>query len=85
MSGHVFKWVIVAFVLAGISYPVSIEMKARAAVQRDMINSLDINDAAALKQWQGSVTSFIAVLHERCMSTHDRDAEACARYTPPGG
>ncbi|HTZ37031.1 MAG TPA: hypothetical protein VMB84_13450 [Stellaceae bacterium] len=63
-----------------VAYPVAQELFARAIVEREMINNLDVNDAAALKQWPGSVASFVAMLHERCMSIHGRDSAACTRY-----
>jgi hypothetical protein len=82
MSRRVFRWVILIALTAGLSYPITREMQARADIKRDMINALDVN-AAALRQWPGSVSSFVAVLHERCMSSHDRNTDACARYQPP--
>jgi hypothetical protein len=84
MSSSLIRWMIVIGVVAGIAYPITREMKARAAVEHMMINTLDANDLAALKNWPGSVESFIPVLRERCMSTHNRDAEACARYSLAG-
>jgi hypothetical protein len=80
MFRRVIKWGIVIAVLAAAAYPITREMKARASIEHTMINALDANDAAALRQWPESIESFIAVLHERCMSTHNRDGDACARY-----
>ena len=70
-------------VVAAIAYPITREMNARAAIQREMLNTLDVNDTAALKQWQGSPEGFIAMLHERCMGAHGRDSTACTRYETP--
>jgi hypothetical protein len=61
-------------------YPIRQEMQARAAIQHTMINSLDANDAAALRQWEGSAESFVAMLYDRCMRAHGGDEQACTRY-----
>lgn len=68
-------------VAAAVAYPISQEWSARAAIQRHMINSLDANDAAALKAWPGSADSFIGMLHDRCMRANAGNAAACTRYT----
>lgn len=65
-------------------YPVTREMFARQSIRHDVINSLDVNDTAALNNWPGSVESFLDMLHERCLRTHDRDAASCVRYQPRG-
>jgi len=62
------------------AYPISREFSARAAISRGMINALDANDSAALKDWPGSAESFVAMLHDRCMRAHAGDREACTRY-----
>ena len=67
-------------VAVAVGYPIKQELAARAAIQHDMINSLDANDQAALRQWPGSAESFVAMLHDRCMRAHGGDAGACARY-----
>jgi hypothetical protein len=64
--------------------PITREMFARASIQHDVINSLDVNDAAALKNWPGSADSFLDMLHERCLRTHNRDVASCVRYQPRG-
>jgi hypothetical protein len=61
-------------------YPIRQQMQARAAIEHNMINSLDANDAAALRQWEGSAESFIAMLYDRCLRAHGGDDPACARY-----
>ena len=68
-------------VVAAVGYPISQEWSARAAIQRHLINSLDANDAAALKAWPGSADSFVAMLHDRCMRANAGNADACTRYT----
>jgi hypothetical protein len=80
MSRRILRWAIIIAVLAGGSYPITHEMYARAAVERTMINSLDANDAAALRQWPGGIDSFISVLRERCLRTHNREGSACQQY-----
>jgi hypothetical protein len=67
-------------VAAAVAYPISREWSARGAIQHGMINSLDANDAAALRAWPGSAESFVAMLHDRCMRAHGGDATACTRY-----
>jgi hypothetical protein len=79
MRGAV-KFAVAFGVVVAVAYPISHELSARAAIQRGMINSLDANDAAALKEWPGGAESFIAMLHDRCMRAHGGDAEACTRY-----
>jgi hypothetical protein len=61
-------------------YPIRQQMQARAAIEHNLINSLDANDAAALRQWEGSAESFVAMLYDRCMRAHGGDDQACARY-----
>lgn len=70
--------------LVAVVYPVTREMIAHEPVGYTMINSLDVNDDAALKPWPGSIEFFIGVLHERCMSMHDGYSVACARYSRSG-
>jgi hypothetical protein len=67
-------------VVLAIAYPVRHEWMARAAIQHDLINSLDANDAAALRQWPGSADSFVAMLYDRCMRKNGGDAQSCTRY-----
>jgi hypothetical protein len=45
-----------------------------------LINSLDANDAAALRLWQGSAESFVAMLYDRCMRKSGGDSQVCVRY-----
>jgi hypothetical protein len=74
-----------AFVVVVIlSYPFTHEMFARESIRHDVINALDVNDAAALKNWPGSAVSFLDMLYERCLRTHGRDAASCVRYQPRG-
>lgn len=80
MLRPVIKLGVILAVLVGVGYPVSQEFLARAAIRNGMINSLDANDAAALREWPGSAESFIAMLHDRCMRAHAGDAGACTRY-----
>jgi hypothetical protein len=63
-----------------IAYPIKHELSARSAIERTMINSLDANDAAALRLWQGSAGSFVVMLYDRCMRAHGGDTSACIRY-----
>jgi hypothetical protein len=63
-----------------VAYPIRQELSARAAIQHNLINELDANDAAALKQWPGNAESFVAMLYDRCMRAHGGDAERCTRY-----
>ena len=70
-----------AVVIVAAGYPITRELNARAAIQHGLINTLDANDAAALKQWPGTAESFIAMLHDRCMRAHAGDMTACTRYT----
>jgi hypothetical protein len=74
------KFIVVVSIGIGVSYPVSQELAKRAAIQRTMINSLNENDMVALKEWPGSATSFIEMLHDRCMRAHAGDADACTHY-----
>ena len=74
------KVALVLGLLIAVAYPIRHEWAARAAIQRNLINALDANDAAALKAWPGSADSFIEMLHDRCMRGNGGDAEACARY-----
>jgi hypothetical protein len=70
-----------ALVIAlAVAYPISHELSARTAIQHGLINTLDANDAAALKQWPGGAQSFIEMLHDRCMRAHGGDTDACTRY-----
>src|SRR5262245_27330867 len=62
----VVKVAIALGVVVAIAYPIRHELMARAAIQHDLINSLDANDAAALRLWQGSAESFVAMLYDRC-------------------
>lgn len=80
MLRPVIKLGVILAVLVGVGYPVSQEFLARAAIRNGMINNLDANDAAALREWPGSAESFIAMLHDRCMRAHAGDAGACTRY-----
>jgi hypothetical protein len=84
MLKRVIEGIVALAVVLAVLYPIARELGARAAIGRDMINSLDVNDAAALKQWPGSAESFVAMLHERCMSAHGRDSAACVRYRQAG-
>jgi hypothetical protein len=84
MLRRVIQWAAAIGVLVVVGYPITREMQARALVEHTMINSLDVNDEAALKQWPGTIESFIVILHERCMSTHYRDGAACAHYSQSG-
>jgi len=78
------KGVVKAAVAVGVAivvaYPISQEWSARASIQRHLINSLDANDAAALKAWPGSAQSFVEMLHDRCMRANAGNADSCARY-----
>lgn len=76
----VVKFAIAFGIIVAIGYPIRQELAARAAIQHDMINSLDANDAAALRLWQGSAESFVAMLYDRCMRKNGGDAQLCARY-----
>lgn len=78
--GRVIKLLVGLAVAAAIAYPISQEWSARAAIQRTLINSLDANDTAALKEWPGSAESFVAMLHDRCMRANAGNAAACTRY-----
>ena len=80
MQSRVVKIAIVCGVLLAIGYPIRQELTARAAIQHDMINSLDANDAAALRLWQGDARSFVAMLYDRCMRAHGGDQQSCQRY-----
>jgi hypothetical protein len=79
LKGVIIKLAIAAGAVVVAYYPISHEPSARAAI-RGMINTLDANDAAALKAWPGSAESVIAMLHDRCMRAHLGDIEACTRY-----
>ena len=79
-SGVVVKVAVAIGVVVAVGYPIRQEMQARAAIEHNMINSLDANDAAALRQWQGSAESFVAMLYDRCMRAHSGDTVACTRY-----
>ena len=74
------KVALILGVLIAVAYPISHEWAARAAIQHTLINSLDANDAAALKAWPGDADSFVEMLHDRCMRAHAGNADACARY-----
>ena len=67
-------------VVIGVAYPITQEVTARAAIKGGLINSLDANDAAALRLWPGSAESFVAMLYDRCMRAHGGDAQTCTRY-----
>jgi hypothetical protein len=82
MRGFVRAAVVLA-ILIPVGFAISHEMSARAAIQHTLINSLDANDAAALRAWPGSAESFVAMLHDRCMRAHSGDAAACTRYQSP--
>jgi hypothetical protein len=73
---------VVVFVVA--YSPFTREILARRAIGHDVINPLDVNDTAALTNWPGSAESFLDMLHERCLRTHDRDEAACGRYLSHG-
>jgi hypothetical protein len=79
MRGFV-RAAVVLVILVPVGLAIAHEMSARAAIQHTLINSLDANDAAALRAWPGSAQSFVEMLHDRCMRAHSGDAEACARY-----
>ena len=73
----------IAFSFGAVLYsPVTGVMFTRAAIGHDVINPLDVNDTASLKNWPGSNESFLDMLHERCLRIHDRDATSCVRYLP---
>ena len=76
----VVKLAIALGVVVVIAYPIRHELMARSAIQHDLINSLDANDAAALRLWQGSAESFVAMLYDRCMRKYAGDQQACTRY-----
>jgi len=80
MFKEAMKFIVIVCVAIGICYPISQELSKRAEIQRTMINSLNENDMAALKEWPGSAESFIAMLHDRCMRAHGGDADACTHY-----
>jgi hypothetical protein len=80
MASAVVKVAVALGVVVVVGYPIRQQMQARAAIQHNMINSLDANDAAALRQWEGSADSFIAMLYDRCMRAHSGDGQACTRY-----
>jgi hypothetical protein len=84
MLRRVIKGIVALAIVVAVTYPIGRELFARVAIERDMIDALDVNDAAALKQWPGSAQSFVAMLHERCMSAHGRDGAACVRYRQAG-
>ncbi|HWD59573.1 MAG TPA: hypothetical protein VG308_14905 [Stellaceae bacterium] len=67
-------------VVIAVAYPITKEVTARAAIRGGLIDSLDANDAAALKSWPGSAQSFVDMLHDRCMRAHAGDTPACERY-----
>jgi hypothetical protein len=79
--GRGVKLVVTLLAVAAIAYPISRELSARATIQRQLINSLDANDVAALRAWPGSAGSFIEMLHDRCMRANAGNADACTRYT----
>jgi hypothetical protein len=82
MSGRVMlKIAVAAVVVLAIGYPIRQELRARSAIEHNLINSLDANDAAALRLWQGTAESFVAMLHDRCMRQHGGDVAACVRYS----
>lgn len=80
MASGVVKIAIVCGVALAVAYPIRHELAARQAIQHNMINSLDANDAAALRLWPGSAESFVAMLYDRCMRAHGGDVQACTRY-----
>jgi hypothetical protein len=80
MASGVVRIAIALGVVVAVGYPIRQEMQARAAIAHNLINSLDANDAAALRQWQGSAESFVAMLYDRCMRAHGGDEQACTRY-----
>jgi xylose isomerase len=80
MASGVVKVAVALGIAVVVGYPIRHELQARAAIRHDMIDSLDANDAAALRQWQGSADSFVAMLYDRCMRAHSGDEQACARY-----
>jgi len=80
MATGMVKVVVALGVVVAVGYPIRHEMQARAAIEHNLINSLDANDAAALRQWDGSAGSFVAMLYDRCMRAHGGDEQACARY-----
>jgi Tfp pilus assembly major pilin PilA len=76
----VVKFTIAIGIVLAIAYPIRQQVVARAAIEHNLINSLDANDAAALRLWQGSAESFVAMLYDRCMRKTAGDAQACTRY-----
>ncbi|HWB48234.1 MAG TPA: hypothetical protein VG651_03915 [Stellaceae bacterium] len=79
-TARLVKFAIAFGVIVAIAYPIRHELLARAAIQHNLINALDANDAAALRQWPGSAESFVAMLYDRCMRRNGGDAQACSRY-----
>ena len=77
----VVKVAAVLAVAVAVAYPIRHELTARAAIQHDMIDSLDANDAAALRLWPGSADSFVAMLYDRCMRKNGGDSRT-ATGTP---
>jgi hypothetical protein len=76
---------VVVFVAVVVLFsPVTREMFTRRAIEHDVIDPLNANDVAALKNWPGSTESFLDMLHERCLRAHDRETTPCARYLPHG-
>jgi hypothetical protein len=80
MASGVVKVAVALGVVVAVGYPIRQQMQARAAIEHNLINALDANDAAALRQWQGSAESFVAMPYDRCMRAHGGDDQACARY-----
>jgi len=80
MASGVVRVAVALGVVVAVGYPIRHEMQARAAIQHNLINSLDANDAAALRHWEGSAGSFVVMLYDRCMRAHGGDEQACARY-----
>jgi hypothetical protein len=80
MSKGLVKFAIAFAIVVAIAYPIRQELAARASIQHNLINALDANDAAALRLWQGSAESFVAMLYDRCMRAHGGDSQLCTRY-----
>jgi len=73
------------FAVIALMYPFVHEVSGRTAIQRDLLSTLNANDAAALREWSGSAESFAAMLYDRCLRTNGGRIAACERYRTPGG
>jgi len=56
------------------------DLKDRYVIEHRLQNTLDPSELAALRRWNGSPASFVAMLRSRCELDRGAGASACDHY-----